>query len=81
MNNAECKDVSHGRQVVVHAEFAEGGFGFVDFLFADATFGGDLDGKLEFEALGGGELGEHSGVKFHPFLERHFAGPGHGGEY
>ena len=31
---------------VIETQFAEGGLGFLDFLFGEAAFGRDFDGKL-----------------------------------
>ena len=36
-----------GSDDVAEAEFAEGGFGFFDFLLGDAAFRGDFDGEFQ----------------------------------
>jgi hypothetical protein len=37
----------HGREVVVHAQFAQGGFGFLDLFLGDAALGGCLNAQLQ----------------------------------
>ena len=44
--------------VFAHAKLAEGGFGFIDFLFGEAALRGDLDGELQLQPFGGRELGQ-----------------------
>ena len=61
--------------IVIQAEFAERGFGFVLFLLGHAAFGRHFNFHGQFQAARRCELGKNFRVKIHPFLRRNFAGP------
>ena len=49
--------------VFAHAKLAEGGFGFLDFLFGEAAFRGDLHGEFQLQPFDGRELGQGRGTR------------------